>query len=84
MTVRLLISYLLLFCRSFKDSSKSAATSADVDAPEREPLGEWEDMITSLSHDNDVELGDKHRNAIYEDNNSRTLGRTGAQRRRRT
>lgn len=46
MTVRLLISYLLLLCRSFKDSSKSAATSAD-EPPEIEPLGDREDILTS-------------------------------------
>lgn len=47
MMVRLLISYLLLFCRSFNDSAKSSATSSDV-TPETEPLGDWEDMTTSL------------------------------------
>lgn len=46
MTVRLLISYLLLLWRSFKDSSKSAATSAD-EPPEIEPLGDREDILTS-------------------------------------
>lgn len=56
MIVRLLISYLLLTCRSFNDSSKSAATSADVDAPESEPLGEWDDIMTSISYNDNVVL----------------------------
>lgn len=46
MTVRLLISYLLLLCKSLRDSSKSAATSAD-EPPEMEPLGDLEDIMTS-------------------------------------
>lgn len=51
MMVRLLISYLLLPCRSFKASSKSAATSAEDDAPESEPRGDLEDMMTSREDD---------------------------------
>ena len=47
MMVRLLISYLLLPCRSFKASSKSAATSVEDEAPDIEPRGDLEDMMTS-------------------------------------
>ena len=43
MTVRLLISYLLLIWRSFNDSPKSSATSAEL-APESEARGDLADM----------------------------------------
>ena len=47
MTVRLLISYLLLIWRSFKDSPKSSATSAEL-APESEARGDLADMTRIL------------------------------------
>lgn len=53
MMVRLLISYLLFDCKSFNDSSKSAATSADEDTPEMEPLGDLEDIVTSRVKDDE-------------------------------
>lgn len=58
MMVRLLISYLLLVCRSFRDSSKSAATSAEVDAPEIEPLGDREDIVTSREEEGTLHNAD--------------------------
>lgn len=46
MMVKLLISYLLLEVRSLSESAKSSITAA-AEAPERDPLGDNEDITSS-------------------------------------